>query len=410
VAATAQLTRKALAAGADPLWQWRRNYGKRHVRPVNVLLLGDSIPFGSGTAVATAPDYDNFQTTMALQLQRMLNGDSPGFIQKSELHAGVAGVQDSPGGGYHVPTRLQGQGIADPWRVAAGTVTSISRGFGLRSLQINAASRLSFTAPSATGFLWWYEDGASNLGTPGVTIYAGDYSTSPQGKLVTAYPMTMNTGLAQYTRTFSGSIQLPCRGKWTVEFTPVSGTPVLDGLYVLDGDLQQGVRVHNYAFGSQLAADFAASTTAANTAATASKQLQAFGTDGIDLVVAYVGANDYINNVAPATFQTSLETIVDKYRAAQTRPQAFLFVSHFARYDATTPTYPWSQYKAAMAAVKLSRTQVDYLDLEPWFPASQAADTDGDLVDSSGVHLTAAGQAIAAQMIGEKLTQLQEVS
>jgi len=387
----------------DKLFQWRRNYAKRGVKPINVLLLGDSIPFGSGTAVGSTPDVNNYFTTMAVQLQRRLN-DVPSYGNRpDEMQNPIGGSFNiSSGGGYSVPTRLQGQGIADPWRVAAGTVTSISRGMGLRSLQINASSRLAFTAPSATGFLWWYEDGASNLGTPAVSVYAGDYSANRTGIQVDNYAMTMNTGLAQYTRTFSG-ILLPARGKWTVEFSPASGTPVMDMLYVIDNDLQQGVRVFNYSFGSMLSNNFAANATDANTAATASKSLQAFGSDGIDLIIMYIGANDYINSVNPATFQANLEAIIDKYRAAQTRPQAFLLVSHFARYDAVAPTYPWSQFKAAMKAVTATRTQTDYVDLESYFPTSQANDTDDDLVDTSGVHLTAAGQGIAAQIIADKL-------
>lgn len=388
----------------DPLFAWRRNYAKRTLRPVNVAVIGDSIAFGSGTAVASAPDVSDYLTTMIVQLSRYLNQAPPYGLRADETQS-PAGASYNPGvgGGYCVPTRLQGQGIADPWRVAAGTVTSISRGMGLRSLQINAASRLAFTAPSANAFFWWYEDGASNLGTPAVSIYAGDYNANRTGRQVDNYPMTMNTGLAQYTRTFSG-IMLPARGRYTVEFSPSSGTPVLDMLYVADNDLQSGVRVYNYAFGSQLSTNFADSSTAATTAATASKSLQAFGTSGIDLIVIYLGANDYANDVAPATFQANLEAIVDKYRAAQTRPQAFLIVSHFARYDKASPVYPWTQYQTAMKNVTSTRTQVDYLDLAPWFPASQAADTDDDLVDTSGVHLTAAGQSIAAQAIANKLS------
>jgi lysophospholipase L1-like esterase len=385
-----------------PLFTWYRRYAQRHVRPAHVAVIGDSIAFGSGTAVGTTPDVTNYLNTMIIQLQRMLNELPSYYLRQDEAMAGS--YNPSPGGGYCVPTRLQGQGIADPWRVAAGTVTSISRGMGLRSLQINAASRLAFTAPSASGFLWWYEDGASNLGTPAVSIYAGDYNATRTGRLVDNFAMTMNTGLAQYTRTFSGSIQLPGRGKWTIEFSPTSGTPVLDMLYVLDGDLGNGVQVYNLAFGSQLSGDFAANNTAANTSALAATKLQAFAADGIDLLVIYLGANDYSNNINPTTFQTNLETIIDKYRAAQTRTIPVLLVGHFARYDQTTPTFPWYQYLAAMRAVTQTRTMTDFLDLRPVFPASQAADTDGDLVDSSGVHLSAAGQGVAAQMIASRLS------
>jgi lysophospholipase L1-like esterase len=176
----------------------------------------------------------------------------------------------------------------------------------------------------------------------------------------------------------------------------------------MDGDLQQGVRLYNYAFGSQLASDFAASNTAANSAATAIQSLQAFGTTGIDLVILYIGANDYLGNSNPATtFTSNLNSIISKYRTGNgSRVLPFLLVSHFDRWDRPTspaPTYPWPGYKAAMKAVAEATTQCDYLDIEPWFPVSQATDTDGDLVDTSGVHLTTAGQGVAAQLIAQKL-------
>jgi lysophospholipase L1-like esterase len=392
-------------APTDPLFAWWRNYGKRTSRACTVLGIGDSILFGQGLNVGTVPDNTNYMDTMTIQLQRLLNG-VPAYGQRNWIEDAVntsAVLDASMGGGYCVRPAIQGLGgFADPWRLAAGTTSYVARGMGIKSLQLNASGRVSFTAPSATGFFWWYEDGASNLGTPATSIYAGDYSTTRTGKMMENVANPMNTGLAQYARTFNAKM-LPAQGKWTIEFSVASGTPLIDMLYVVDGDPSQGVKVYNYAYGGKLSGDFAANTTEANTAATASPKLSGYYGDNVDLIILYIGANDYANNINPATFQANLEAIIDKYRAAQARPQTFLLVSHFARYDVVGPTYPWSQYQAAMKAVTSTRTQTDYLDLSTVFPASQALDTDGDLVDSTGVHLTNYGQGWAAQMIARKL-------
>jgi hypothetical protein len=387
------------------LFQWRRNYAKRQNRVVNVGVLGDSIPFGQGITVGTTPDRTNSVDYMSRQLQRLLNGVQ-GYNERNWVDDAVSTItayQNPSQGGYALRMRhVQAGGFADPWKLVSGSVTYPSRGLGLSSLQMAAGTVLSYTAESSTGFVFWYENGASQIGALNATVYAGDYSSSPTAYYTNAGGAPVNTGLAQYTRSFV-SWELP-RGKWTVEFSIASGTPVLDMVYVYDGDVTRGVRVYNLSHGGTGTTDFAANNTQANTAATNAPKLEAFDTGrGMDLYIYYIGAGDYAGGVTAATFQANIEATIDKYRAAQTRVPAFLLVNHFARYDVTSPTFAWSTYKAAMKAVTKTRAQTDYLDLENWFPVSQAADTDDDLVDSSGVHLTNQGQGLAAQLIAEKL-------
>jgi len=390
----------------DPLYRWRRDYAKRKMRVINVGLMGDSIPYGQGATVGTIPDRTNYPDTMTVQLQRYLN-EVPTFGQRNWIDdaLGTATTYPRPtGGGQAVrASYCQSGGFADPWQLVSGTVSKVSRGIGQQSLQLNAGARVGYTAEDCDGFLFWYENGASQTGALAATVYAGDYSANPTAYYTNAGGAPVNTGLAQYTRSFV-AWELP-RGKWTIEFTPASGTPVLDMLYALSGDLARGVRVWNIAWGGTGSSDWSANTTAANTAASSANKLEGFETNrGLDLMIYYIGAGDYSGGVSGATFQANLEAAIDKYRAAQTRTTLpFLLVSHFARYDNVSPTVPWSTYKNAMRTVTTTRTGVDYLDLEPWFPASQAADTDDDLVDSSGVHLTSQGQAVAAQQIAYKL-------
>lgn len=405
------LTEVRLPIANDPLMRWHRDFSKRNISNRHVGVIGDSIAWGQTLVPGTPPDLVGYQSNMCQQLQRFLNGQVPfGWPNWVDVATSNMAIYDPACvGGYSLRASHCGQlALADPFEILSGTVSYIDRGAGEKSLQLNAGARIAYTAPSATGFYWWYENGASNLGTPTVSIYAGDQATPMTGVRLNNYVQTMNTGLPQYTRSFNAS-QMHTRGKWTIEFGVSTGTPILDMIYVADNDSGAGVKVYNLAYGAKMSSDFAANNTAANTAAAAAAKMSGYDAYGLDLIVCYLGANDYGNNVVPATFQANLEAIVDKYRAAQTKPCAFLMVSHFARYDVTTPTYPWSAYQAAMQAVTQSRSYVDYLDLAPLFPASQAADTDDDLVDTTGVHLTFMGHSVAAQAIAQKLMYVNQV-
>lgn len=389
----------------DPLFQWRRDYAKRKMRNINVGLMGDSIPFGQGATVGTIPDRTNYPDTMAVQLQRALN-QVPTWGQRNWVDDAVGtatNYSDTTGGGQAVRAcYCQLGGFADPWKLVSGTVSYLSRGMGLRSLQLNSGARISYTADDCDGFMFWYENGVSNLGQLGATVYPGDYSASPTAYFANASGAPVNTGLAQYTRSFV-AWELP-RGKWTIEFAPITGTPVIDMLYAYSGDVARGVKVFNIAWGGTGSSDWNTAGTPADTAAAAAPKLEGFETGrGLDLIVYYIGAGDYAGGVTGAQFQANIEAAIDKYRAQQSRPMSFLLVNHFARWDVGATTYPWSTYKAAMEAVTKTRSQVSHLDLESWFPTAQVNDTDDDLVDSSGVHLTSQGQAIAAQAIANKL-------
>lgn len=405
------LTEVRLPIANDPLMRWHRDFSKRNITNRHIGVIGDSIPWGHSLAPGTPPNLIGYQSNMCQQLQQLLNGDVPfGWPNWVDVAVSNPAIDDPSGfGGYALrASHCNNLVVPDPFKIVSGTVSLVDRGAGEKSLQLNSGAKIAYTAPSATGFYWWFEDGASNPGTLTVSIYAGDQAATPTAYKLNTYVQGMNTGLPQYTRSFNASL-MRARGKWTIEFGVSTGTPVLDMVYVADGDSGQGVKVYNLAYGAKLSGDFSANNTAANTAAAAAAKMSGFDAYGLDLVVCYVGANDYANNIAPATFQANLEAIVDKYRAAQTKPCAFLMVAHFARYDVTSPTYPWSAYKAAMQAVTQSRSYVDYLDLEPLFPASQAADTDDDLVDTTGVHLTFMGHCVAAQAIAQKLMYVNQV-
>jgi lysophospholipase L1-like esterase len=389
---------------ADPLFHWRRYYSKRGHRPVNVLMVGDSITWGQGAAVGSPPNYDNWTRTIPFQVQQLLNERGSAVYHGQGNQFGTAGAYSpsTVAGGYFLRAMHVLGGTPSPWKVVAGTQTQVNRGMGATSLQLDATSRISFTAPSSSGFNLIYEDGASNLGTPAISIYAGDQASTRTGQYVDNFAATMNTGLAQYTRS-QLPVALPSRGKYTVEISRSTGTPVVDGVYVYDMDLRHGVRVYNWAWTGTSAFDWTTNSTQWNTAAAS---IASIPDPGVDMIVYYIGAADYsVQNgtSTPAMFTTNLQGMIDKYRAIQSRTIPVLLVSHFARYDITPSTYAWSLFEDAMKAAAASRVECDYLKLSPYFPTSQAADTDEDLVDSSGVHFTEQGMGVAAQAIAQKL-------
>lgn len=385
----------------DPLFRWRRNYAKRYHRGVGVFTIGDSILFGDGGTISSPPWRAGYASTMQMQLTALLNG-APPLARKPDAEISLASYLPGYTGGYHVRTANMFDGNSpSSWATVAGSVTQIDRGMGGRSAQINASSRIAYTAQSANGFYWFFEDGASNSGAPAISIYGGDQASTRSSQYIDNFAQTMTPANAQYSTSVS-AVDLPARGKWTIEFSPATGTPVLGGIYVLDQDYQQGVRVWNGCLGATTSGSWNAGNTQSNSALTAATVTGGLGWP-VSLLVIYLGANDYGNNINPSTYQTNLLAIIDNYRAVFTPSPAVLLVSHFARYDVTSPTYPWSTYQIAMQNVKGLRSEVEYLDLSPYFPVSQATDTDDDLVDTSGVHFTQAGQAVAAQIIAQKL-------
>lgn len=386
----------------DPLYPWRRWYAKRHATQVGIVCIGDSILFGDGDTIATPPASDQFQSTIQLQLQAILNHATPFSRQSAEtLQPGA--YRPGNAGGYFVrmANYYYDGNAPTPFFTAAGSTSASLFGLGGATTQMASGTILSHTAQSATGFAWFYEDGVSNVGMPAVSIYAGDYSATRTGILVNNSAQTANTGKAQYATTVNLT-NTSARGKWTFEWSVASGTPRVSGLYVLDGDEFSGVKILNNCLGGSVSADWASTGTRGVSQTNGIAAWTPIVSNG--LVILYIGANDYSNGVNPSTYQTNLATIISNYRTALGVSNIpVLLVSHFARFDVTSPAFPWSQYQAAMKAVAAAGTNVDYLDLSPYFPASQAADTDGDLIDTTGVHFTRQGQGVAAQVIADKL-------
>lgn len=378
-----------LPATSDPLYTWRRWYAARNLRAISIGVLGDSISFGSGATGGTAPVA--WGNTFCVRLGQILNGVPYGV--------NLSGDTDlfDMGSGYHLRC-ARNTSAPDPWtRSTTPADTLVARGVGGQSTGLpytsGVSASITYTAKSCTGFLFAFEDGTGAV-QPKITV------TGSTGKVVSTNSMTMNTGLAQYARSTFGSF-LP-RGTYTfkLENATTAGTAVVDALYVFDGDANSGVVVMNHAFPGNTSDTFVNGTTQATTLKACVSTMF-----NPDMLIINIGANDYMNNVVPATFQTNVSSIISTYRTqigSSTAP--VLLVAYFARYDITSPTYAWSQYVAALKAIAASTANVEFMDMTSFFAANQTADdADWNIVDSGGVHLTNRGHALYAQAVADRL-------
>lgn len=373
-------------------------------------MLGDSTTWGGGATPVGQPSGGSFstqqlamwgweRTSLPRKIQQLLN-QTPNY--------GYIESNTTMGGGYSLRTaRINETSVLRPFVLTGASppaLASPARGQGLNSVVIPSGATLAHTAKSATGFLWIYEDGASS-GRAQFTI------TNASGSIVTQAWNGQNTGLPQYTRSIAGVGDLP-RGQYTITFdsTP-SANPVIDSLYVLDTDQQAGVRVHDWSWPGVGALEFGDGGGAGGTVLQASTSTQAIATVNPQLLIIMLGTNDYGGSpqYSAANFGTQLGKVIDNYRntinVSAPWKTCVLVVAWAKRYDKTTGiTDTWTTYVDQMRTVSAARTNVDFLDLSPWFPATQVADdADFDLIGADGVHGTNRGYDLAATMIAERL-------
>jgi lysophospholipase L1-like esterase len=400
-----------------PLYRWQRAYATRHYRPVTIGVIGDSVAGGAGVSTGPAPTtaLGAYTRTLTYKLQQKLNG-LDGYFVNNPLTPLNNNEYGSGGGGF-VRTALTGF-AGDPW-TRVGSPIAVNRGIGMNSIGFNASNGSStgtqyieMTFKSWQSAIIWYETGAGSI-APGFTLY-NSAGTVLNDNVI----MAVNTGLAANTRAVIGfDVASAVRGQYKLRIgrNGASGTAVVDAVYFIDGDANSGVRVYNYSWPGMVSGDFNANNTAANSSAAAITVYQS-----PELLVIYLGANDYGTNVNPSTYQTNISQLIDKYRASFTKPPCVLLVAHWPRYDTVAPTFSWSQYVAALRAVAASKTEswegltvpyVDVLDLTPHFPSTAALDTanEGLVVANPttgwGVHPTDRGHSWIAGLLADKLSQ-----
>ena len=120
-----------------------------------------------------------------------------------------------------------------------------------------------------------------------------------------------------------------------------------------------------------------------------------------------VGANDYYLNVAPPTFKANMLARLAYADSAFSAPCQHVLVQTYPRWGgANDPayTYPWDDYRDALAEVADERRQTTVLvDLSPAYAANDVSEANHsdplDLISGDDTHQTAAGYRFMADQL-----------
>lgn len=123
-----------------------------------------------------------------------------------------------------------------------------------------------------------------------------------------------------------------------------------------------------------------------------------------DIVLHMVGADDYWAQLPPLVYRAGLESGLALLDAQPTQP-IHVFISTYRDPARTDPHIPWSAYTEQMRQVAAEDPAHRlFVNLTPWFDAADVPGSDPyGLLDSGGVHPSAAGHAKIAQLLLQAL-------
>jgi len=269
--------------------------------------------------------------------------------------------------------------------VALGTAwveptTGLVAGVALPATQTTAQT-MTFTTPGpATGVDIEWVAGYSAADTMSVSV---------DGGAVTTY-----SGLAQNTATYQ-RIAFASRTTHTVNIACTVGTVVLNGVHVYDGDESSGIHVLVSGRAGALSSDYISTDSV-----TTGTQKQSYTLAAPDLTVIELGTNDFLQQVAVATFKANLTQLIGDVSAAAPKTCFILL---------TPPTphlsggIPWSQYLTAIKQVAAGRTDTVTVDLGRRIYPAGGTDPQALFYDTV-VHPNNKGAALYAQLVGQALT------
>jgi lysophospholipase L1-like esterase len=366
--------------------EWRRLYAQRNLKLVKVLCIGDSVTTGGGATSTGGMAALWWRYVYALQ--RQLN-DGYGWD--------TATLADNYGMGNAFVRTAWSNG----W-VQAGVPVLVARGSGAQSLSLPVGASTAMNFGDVKTLLWAYETGVGSHPIH-VKVQAGTVTT-PIGSPLIDTDQAVNTGLPQYTRQETG-FEVTTRGPHFIQFTRPAGNtgdPVIDWVKVITGNQNIGVQVLDWGWNGSHSGTFAGTGAQA-----ASARLAITGQITPQMMIIFLGTNDFIGNISAATYKTQMQDIITRYRALSgLSKMPILLVDYFARYDHPSPSPAdlWAQYRVVLQQLINENGRMGYIDLAPYFSANQTADdADMDLIDTSGVHPTNAGHNLIAQALADVL-------
>jgi len=285
----------------------------------NIVCIGDSITEGQG---ASGPPSSGFENRWLARLRDQLRSRFPtqGLTGGGRGFIGVAGTGELSFAWPATTSQPLGTGTAGPkakFLQLAGAGQSITF-----KLVGDSADIMWMQVPFGGTFSWAVDGGpATKVSTNG--------SSTVDGKL---------THLA-----------LGAPGSHTLVLSWVSGRSNIDGVIEYDGDYSSGIQTHDAGHYGYQTSSWVSALNGGSAAAIAALAPAA--------VIITLGVNDQYSGVAPATYQSGLQTIISDLKAKLQSPYpTFLLNMLPPRYGQKNFTYPWSQYITAAENVASSDT------------------------------------------------------
>jgi lysophospholipase L1-like esterase len=117
-----------------------------------------------------------------------------------------------------------------------------------------------------------------------------------------------------------------------------------------------------------------------------------------------IGANDYVLDVAPATYETNLQAAYDLLAAAAPNAQ-HVYINTYARPDEAAPAHAWALYGEAMQRVAVANDAM-FIDLNPLYVRAGVGfglSDPYDLIDADNIHQNDSGHLFMAKAIAQAL-------
>lgn len=316
--------RLAESVRARSLRQFHRGLAQVSAAPVDIVFLGDSITEGLNATVIGASG------TRFVDLVR----------DRLRVKWPVAGVA---GGAGYLP--IYQPFVTSSWSAVTGASDFTAHGLGYKAWVGSAGGHGASLAFTGTGLDIVY------VKAPGY----GTFSWAIDGGGTT----NVDTSTASDGDGYVASIRSLANTSHTLAIARVSGAMIVDGTMVYRQDEAAGIRVWDAGHGGQTLGDGGDDVLGPSKGYWES----VVGTIQPALVIVCFGLNNYSDGTNPALLQSGIATLMSDVRAKCTVSPSFVLMVPYLRGDVINPTYPWSQYVAAIYAAATADGYAGVCDL-----------------------------------------------
>lgn len=343
------------------LRQYHRALMNRANAPVDIICIGDSETEGYKATVFGA-DGTRYPDVLREA------------IRDRWQPAGIAGGEGYVPAGHQAP-------VTDRWTYSGGAEAH-TWGLGRRARLLNASGNTMSITVQCTGIdiLW----AGSSL--TDVFSYAIDGGSATN----------VDTTLGALTGGNVTQIRGLSSGSHTLLISRVSGSSVIEGIMVYDGDESLGVRMWEAGHSTYKSGDYVGLASASGR-----EWIHSVGTAQPDLVLIALGVNDYYFGDDPSVLRANLTQLVADVRGECTVHPSIVFIVQPKRDDTAAAVEPYSAYVNAVYAAARSDGNVGVINLDVRFWAgSETPYASGvGLIDVDKIHPTDLGYAYWARAV-----------